>query len=303
LENDNPSSPSPEALALYRTQSPSTSSGEFEYLYAVLPRSTIAICKLIKKQLIHPLEASEMKSVLPEGRFYEDSDFLSVSSMLEELVNRDSMGLTLERKPENRLVVACHHHGLLFASILRSQGIPVRIRAGFARYFEEQANVRFGHVICEVWDETEQSWILVDPDRDMVDFSAKKFEFSQHAWLALRENELDKVRYVSALSKDQHAILHILLQDLSCVLGIEKLYWDEPEVLHTNLNDISALNTEELMLLDSVARLLKDPDQNLWLLQSIYADHTLFHPTGQDFSDWYELRTGKSIEDFYTEFK
>jgi hypothetical protein len=223
--------------------------------------------------------------------------------MLQELIKRNDAGLVMNRKPEERLVVACHHHGLLLASILRNQGIPVRIRAGFARYFEEKAGVRFGHVVCEVWDEKEQKWLLVDPDRNMVDFPKNKFQFSQDAWMALREKDLDPVRYTSALSEGSHAILHILMQDLSCVVGEEKLYWDEPEFLHATIHDINVLTADELLLLDSIASLLSNPDQNLLLLQKIYDDNHFLHPTGLLFSDWYVLRTGKSIEAFYTEFE
>jgi pimeloyl-ACP methyl ester carboxylesterase len=295
--------PADEVLNHYRKQSSNTDPGPLSYAYGDLPVSTAKTCKLIKKQLIHPMEASQMKDVLPEGRFYEDADFPTASEMLQELLKRNDAGLIMNRKPEERLVVACHHHGLLLASILRNQGIPVRIRAGFARYFEEKAGVRFGHVVCEVWDEKEQKWLLVDPDRNMVDFPKNKFQFSQDAWMALREKDLDPVRYTSALSEGSHAILHILMQDLSCVVGEEKLYWDEPEFLHATIHDINVLTADELLLLDSIASLLSNPDQNLLLLQKIYDDNHFLHPTGLLFSDWYVLRTGKSIEAFYTEFE
>jgi hypothetical protein len=191
----------------------------------------------------------------------------------------------------------------MLASILRSQGIPVRMRAGFARYLEEKSNVRFGHVICEVWDEDNQRWILVDPDRNMVDFSKKRFEFSQDAWTTLRKNKLDDVRYVSALSKNDHAFLHILIQDLSCVVGEEKLYWDEPVFLHSNIEDINELDYDNLMLFDSIALLLSNPDRNLKVLQQLYQNNSVLHPTSLAFAEWYKLRTGKSMDEFYTEFK
>lgn len=60
--------------------------------------------------------------------------------------------MTIDRLPEDRLFVAWCHHGLLLASILRHQGKSVRLRAGFARYYEEHVAVRFSHVVCEVWN-------------------------------------------------------------------------------------------------------------------------------------------------------
>jgi len=292
-----------ELLNHYQKQSPSTDPANYEYLYNDLPASTKLICNIIKKQLIHPMEASQMKDKLPPDRYYEDADFPTVSAMLAGLNNRNDKGLTDARKPDERLVVACHNHGLLLVSILRSQGVPVRIRAGFARYFEEKNGVRFGHVICEVWDENEQQWILVDPDRNMVDFDAEKFEFSYKAWLDLRKNKLDDVKYVSALSEGDHAILHILMQDLSCVLGEEKPYWHEPEFLIEDVEDVNKLNDDKLIVFDKIATLLSNPDANLKALQQLYANNTFLHPDTLVFADWYEIRTGKSLDDFSKEFE
>jgi len=286
-----------------KKQSPSTDPAAYEYLYDGLPASVNGVCNVIKKQLIHPMEASQMKDKLPPDRYYEDADFPTVSEMLAGLVSRNDNGLVNDRKPEERLVVACHHHGLLLASILRSQGVPVRVRAGFARYFEKKAGVRFGHVICEVWDENEQQWILVDPDRNMVDFDADKFEFSYKAWLDLRKNKLDDVEYVSALSEGDHAILHILMQDLSCVLGEEKPYWHEPEFLIENVDDINKLNDDKLIVFDKIATLLSNPDANLRPLQELYTNNNFLHPDTHVFADWYEIRTGKSFDDFSKEFE
>lgn len=73
--------------------------------------------------------------------------------MLKKLLERNKNGLVGTRKPEERLVVACVHHCLLLALILRARGIPVRIRAGYAKYIGHQKNIRVTHTICEVWDE------------------------------------------------------------------------------------------------------------------------------------------------------
>jgi hypothetical protein len=295
--------PSEDLLSFYKEQSASTNPFEYLSMYEKVDGSVKNTCELIKKQLIHPMEAKEMKDILPEGRYYEDADFPVVYDMLKELNYRNPIGLMATRKVDERLVVACHHHGLLLASILRSKGIPVRIRAGFARYYEKQAGVRFGHVICEVWSEEEQRWMLVDPDRNIVDFSRKKFEFSQVAWHDLRENRADKVKYIAALSEGDLAILHILIQDLSCVVGEEKAYWNEPEFLCANIADLTELNEDKLTLLDTIAFLLKTPDKNLKTLQKLYKNNTFLHPSAVSFADWYEIRTGKSIDEFQSEFK
>ena len=118
----------------YRSQSQITDPSELAWLFQNLPADNNAICALIKKQFIHPLEIGPFRDIIPEERSYEDTVYQSVGAMLQGLLQYDSTGLTENRKPENRLVVACLHHSLLFASILRNRSIPVRIRVGFAPY-------------------------------------------------------------------------------------------------------------------------------------------------------------------------
>ena len=125
----------------------------------------------------YDLLIERLKEVLPKDKLPEDGDFPIVSDMLRELVQRNNEGLIMDRLPKNRLLVACYHHGLLLASILRSQGKSVRLRAGFARYYEKQMNVRFSHIVCEIWNADKERWEIIDPDRNFQNVSDDKFEF------------------------------------------------------------------------------------------------------------------------------
>ncbi|MBN2355330.1 hypothetical protein JXO59_04415, partial [candidate division KSB1 bacterium] len=111
--------PSEKVLAGYLEYSKYTDPGEFEYLYENLPESIKAICDLIKKQLVHPFDIEKFGDQIPRERGYEDQSLVTVEQMLKELLARDHSGLVSARKPENRLVVACVHHSMLLASILR----------------------------------------------------------------------------------------------------------------------------------------------------------------------------------------
>ena len=146
------SKPAEEVLNRYKDQTKFTDPGEFAHMFDSLPESYEQICGIIKKQLIHPMEAAEMPEIFPKDNLPEDGEYPIVAEMLRELDKRNHSGLTIDRLPEDRLLVACYHHGLLSASILRHQGKSVRLRAGFARYFEEQVGVRFSHVVCKVWN-------------------------------------------------------------------------------------------------------------------------------------------------------
>jgi len=50
--------------------------------------------------------------------------------------------------------------------------------------------VRVPHVVCEVWDNKHNRWILVDPDRQKTDFPRHEFEFAYETWSNLRNNNL-----------------------------------------------------------------------------------------------------------------
>jgi hypothetical protein len=56
------------AQDFYLRFSPATEPGEYATLFDGLPQSYGELCSLIKKQLIHPLEAREMENILPDGR-------------------------------------------------------------------------------------------------------------------------------------------------------------------------------------------------------------------------------------------
>ena len=283
-----PDKPSVEVLKQYSQFTVFTDPGEYLYLYENLPESTEEICNLIKKQLIHPFEARQMKDILPEGRLMEDEGLSSVSEMLEKLMERDSGGLTMDRKPENRLVVGCYHHSLLLASILRSQGIPVRMRAGFSRYFEKEANVRFGHIICEIWDSDKQQWIGVDPDRNIVNVSSNRFESSSHAWDSYRKNKLSHIEYTSSIGKGAKIFFHILLLDQAFVLGNERNYWHTPVFLFADNFSVDDLTADRLQVIDQIAELMQNPEIHLGELRQLYEGNGFLHSHERSMETYYE---------------
>ncbi len=288
IHNNSKIIPSDVILDNYSKQTSFTDPGEFAYLYNDLPASTQEICDLIKKQLIHPMEASKVKDKLPEGRAPEDGDFPTVSDMLRGLAERDSSGLTMQRKLEDRLVVACYHHALLLASILRHNNIPVRLRGGFARYYEEEAKVRFGHVICEVWDKENQQWILVDPDRNYIDVSEKQFEFPSEAWNNFYRTKFRNTRYISSVGEGFQALIHALLLDNDFVLYNERNYWHTPAFLFTKNFNLDNLEKEQIQLIDQIATLMINPDINIKKLQRLHDENPFIHEHARSIMNYYE---------------
>jgi hypothetical protein len=228
---------------------------------------------LVKKQLIHPFEIEQFSDKIPKDRRFEEKDFPTVSLMLKELLVSDKSGIIASRNPENRLVVACVHHCMLLSSILRHQGTPARIRSGFANYIGGRKNIKVSHVICEVWDEQNKKWILVDPDRQKVNFSRNEFEFSCETWELLRKNKLDSDRYISRYEHIAQAIVHLLIHDISYVLIEEKPYWKDPKIVTELKSGISNIPQTIIQVFDKTARYLGDPDKFLEGIEKIKTEN------------------------------
>ena len=255
--------PPDSTLNKYRQFSPYTNPGEFADLYKPLPESLDELCALIKKQLIHPFDLEKYADVIPKNRVYEDREFPTVSLMLKELLNRNGMGLVESRKPGERLVVACVHHSMLLASILRFRGVPVRIRAGYAKYIGGRNDIRVTHAICEVWDDEYSKWILVDPDRQRINFPRYEFEFSYETWNRLRNSHLGNELYISRYKSVDQATVHVICLDLSYIISKEEPYWLDPPIVFQVATSITDLSESELQVLDKIAGYLKDPDDHL----------------------------------------
>jgi hypothetical protein len=246
-------------------------------LYEDLPESINNLCDLIKKQLIHPFDLDKFGDSIPDDRKYEDMNYPTVQEMLKELINRNNEGLVATRKPGERLVVACVHHNMLLASILRQRGIPVRIRAGYANYILKERKVKVSHVVCEVWNAEKNSWILVDPDRNRVDFPGDEFEFAHEAWNYLTSNRIDKLKYISRSQNIDQGILHLLCHDLYYILGSEELYWNDPPIVLKVENNISDLTEDELNIINRLAAYLENPDIHYKEMLKLYKENLNLH--------------------------
>lgn len=269
----NSESPSREALDQHRQFSRYTDPGTYSTLYENCPESTKDLCALIKHQLIHPFELDQFQDQVPEDRRFEDRECPTVAEMLERLLERDSRGLVMDRKPADRLIVACVHHSMLLASILRYRGVPVRIRSGYATYIGGDQGYRVTHVVCEVWDAENQNWFLVDPDRNMVDFPRSKFIFANQAWRMWKDGTLDPDKFISRYDSPARAIVHLLCHDLSYVLGDEDIYWQDPPIVVKFKPTLAENDEFHIALLDQLAGYLDQPEHHLERLVTLQAEH------------------------------
>jgi len=283
--------PSSDELRLYADQTERTDPGEFTFLYEKLPRSYDSLNRLIKCQLVHPLEAAERGANPHE--LSQDGRILTVEGMLAELYSLDSNGLNYNRKYDDRLVVACYHHAILLASMLRYQGIPVRIRAGYSRFFEDKFGVRFSHVVCEAWSDEERRWIMLDPDRELVDMDENDWDMAGKAWFKLKEGKYDPQKYTSSVSKGLKGTVYLMALDAEFVSGNEKIYWKLPKTVLEDFEDFEDLGPEKTAQLEQLAEYLLDPDQKVDSIRIMLRQMPYMESTGITYEEYIQfvLRT------------
>lgn len=190
--------------------------------------------------------------------------------MLKALVARNPRGVTVEREPAERLVLSCRYYAMLLISILKHQGVPARVRVGFASYVHPASSRHFDHWIAEVWNEREGRWMFVDPDFKRIDFEG--FELAGEVWVRARRGEIDPEKYGFHVWWGLAYVLSNVCHDLFSCLNHEPTYGEGPELYH---RDVDRFSAEEALFVDRLARLLRDPDENLAELMSLRAQHPL----------------------------
>lgn len=259
-------------LDFYRQYSSYTDPGEYAYLYEDLPGSLTELCELIRSQFIHPnAQLPQVRNHFPEERWNDESvKYPSVKSVLKGLLSYDTSGIMKDRKIEDRLILGCRHNAILLASILKYRGIPVRIRTGHVTYL--RPGFHLSHTICEVWNESDQRWMLVDPSTVMVDFDRDQFDFSNELWLQMQKGEIDPDvygfpgRYTGLVS-----IVGKVSPDLASLLGTEYPVDHYAPILEYAFENDDQLTAEHIGTLNKISELMKSLDaDNLTKLQEIY---------------------------------
>ncbi len=258
-------------MDFYRQYSSFTDPGEYEYLYEKLPDSLPELCSLIRSQFLHIYaELPTYSEQIPKERWNESLKYPTVNSVLEGLLSYDSRGLVKDRKPEDRLVLGCRDYAVLLASILKYRGIPARVRYGHATYLIPEFHA--SHTICEVWNENDKRWMLVDPSTNMIDFSYDKFDLSNDAWLKLQQNEIDPNlfgfpgKYSGLVS-----IVGKVCPDLASILGTEYTIYQYAPILDYAFQNNDQLTAEHIETLNRISELMKSIDaDNLSKLKEIY---------------------------------
>lgn len=262
-----------------------------------LPDDVREIGLLVRKNIIHrttldegntgtnaDLRFGDMKQV-PWWRQPEDDNLSTAVSMLAELYRRDERGFVADRKPQDKLVVTCRFVAILMAAILKSKGIPCRVRSGNAPYFEE--NQSDDHWINQYWSDTENRWITIDVDGSLSlldDFDPynmldDKFDFPAKAWLDIRAGKVDPDYFWNAADfRGKIVVAWSLFYDFHCLMNDECIYPHHPELVR--IENFSKTTEAQRQEIDDLARLMLDVDGNFDELQRIWETKKEFRLLG-----------------------
>lgn len=259
-------------LNFYRQYSEYTDPGEYAYLYENLPDSLLELCRLIRSQYInYGWELDMYREQIPKERWNESAKYPTVKSALAGLLSYDSRGLVKDRRPENRLMLICRDNALLLASILRYRGIPARVRYGFAPYLIPGFHAN--HVICEVWNEKENRWMLVDPSADRIDFAREEFDFSNDVWLKMQHKEINPELYGMPGQYKYNGsplMTTVVCYDLASILGAEYPVGQYSPILDYVFQN-NQFTAEQVEVLNRISELMKSMvADNISKLQKIY---------------------------------
>jgi excinuclease ABC subunit A len=274
-----PTTVSATLLDYYAAHSLMTDPRRHADLFRGLPTDVPGLVRIVQGLLLHPLTV-QLYHVQLSAHQRDEVQLRSVNQMLGRIRELDPASLTIPREPAQRLIGNCRDHAVLCIALLRQQGIPARLRVGFATYFSGRMN--HDHWIVEYWDEAQGRWLLIDPQIDAVQRRASNITFDTlnmrfinhfylagHAWDQCRAGQAKSVDFgFNNKWKGMPFIRGNLLHDLEALNKIELLPWDV-------WSDFSRKREQEWtqddrQLLDRLAELTTDADAHFDELRAIY---------------------------------
>ncbi len=257
-----------------------------------LPDEVKEIGELVRKNIIHrttlaagntgtnsDLRFGDMKKV-PWYRQPEDDVLVTAAAILAELYRRDERGFVKDRAEENKLVLTCRFVSILIASILKSKGVPARVRSGNAPYFDmgDLGELSADHWINQYWNKEENRWVTIDVDGSWslkdnklnpYDLPETAFDFPANAWLNIRAGKDDPNRFWNAKpERGMIVVFWSLMYDFHSLMNNEIIYFYTTK-FGTD-EKFKNLTEGELKKIDHLATIMQKPDENFEELRNIF---------------------------------
>lgn len=154
----------------WMSQSKMTDPAEHAAAIVRLPSEVAQLNEIIQGALVHSdwLPAYGLTDVV----FSRAT--LPIAGRLRDIFGKDSSPLWNRRPPRKRSVGTCRDFALMLTSFLRCQGVPARIRCGFAAYLGDGWE---DHWVCEYRDRCAHGWRLSDAQIDAVQRDLSRIDF------------------------------------------------------------------------------------------------------------------------------
>ncbi len=232
-----------------------------------VPPDLEGLVSMVQGLLLNVFWAEENEVEIPDQRL-EEVELRTASRMFERILELDNQPLDAARRPEKRLVADARSFAVLTTALLRAQGIPARVRCGFSAYFKP--GLFLEHWLCEVWQASENRWVLVDAQLDpiqkdlfgisfpVVDVPRDQFLAAGEAWQLCRDDEEDPEDLMDPDLFGLYGytgmwfIRGSLVRDVLALAKIELLPWDSFGLIG---KEEEQLTDEDLALLDELAEL------------------------------------------------
>lgn len=224
-----------DAPDFHAQHSPLTDPGAYVPLLADLPRDLPALHQIVQNIYIHVWKIRKHHPDWLKGRTHEYAS-RSVSRSLALVLAHDDRPLSEPRPEKHKLIIDCRHFALLLCALLRQQGVPARVRCGFATYLEKSHYQ--DHWVCEYWDG--ERWRMEDPDLVKHDVTQDEFITGGRAWIMIRSKQISDLQFgYGPHDLGEWTVRRDLIRDLAALNGYEMLSsdnWgmtDKPEPLVT----------------------------------------------------------------------
>lgn len=240
----------------WRPHGPMSDPGNGPLTFQELPADVGALCRIVQGLLIHSdwLAADGAN----EAQFRKVSrETLPLAGRLKQIADLDGSALTAERALDQRAVGTCRDYALMLCGILRQQGVPARVRCGFAAYFRRDWE---DHWICEYW--REGLWRQADAQLDAIiaprlcigfdiaDLPDERFITAGEAWRRCRSGEADPTAFGHGEQASGLWFVRVnVMRDHHSVNGRETSEWDtwrQATAAHHSLSEAECAAADEL---------------------------------------------------------
>ena len=227
----------PENLPFFRQHGIYTDPRGRRGMISDLGRDPAHLCGLVQNVLIHDYFGGKFYDDPPRNLATASRETLPVADRLAQLAARNEEERLPALPTDKRLVATCRDYALMLCAILRENGVPARLRCGFANYLGGESYE--DHWLVEYWMEAEGRWAKADAqldpehrenlkiDFDIADVPEYRFIVGRRAWELARNDAMNADWFGHGEDRGLWFIRVNLARDLMALCKHEVSPWDD----------------------------------------------------------------------------